>query len=307
MPLVNRKPKPDKESQPSLASTTRRGLRDMIVACLLFSMMNASVYAISAFDSNVPASVTSFVRILCNLLILAVPALIGGNPSSLFGDRRASLWLRGLFGALALMLSFAAISRIGPGESAFLNACNGVFVAILGPLVLGQRNSLLGWLAIIGSLLGVSLLFTPGDASADLLGRAMALASGFLAALAYLMVARAGRSNSPASVIFYFCLVALILHVLYFAVYGYRLPDKAETWGLLLFTGVVGSGAQHFMTRAYQAAPAALVSAVGYLAPVLSLAWGVLLFNQLPNQTALLGSLLILLFGVLLPFSRSTR
>ncbi len=276
----------------------------MVVACLLFSMMNASVYAISALDSAMPSSVISFVRILCNLFILLVPFMFGGNPASLFGDGRLSLWLRGLFGAVALMLSFAAITRIGPGESAFLNACNGVFVALLGPLVLRQRNSLLGWLAIIGSFVGVSLIFTPGEENADLLGRVMALASGFLSALAYLMVARAGRSNSPSSVIFYFCVVALVVHLLYFACYGYKVPDMAEIWGLLLLAGMLGSGAQYFMTRAYQAAPAALVSAVGYLAPVLSLGWGVLFFNQIPSQSALLGSLLILLFGVLLPFLR---
>jgi len=75
----------------------------MIVACLLFSMMNTGVYAIGNFDDSIPASVISFVRILCNLLILAVPALIGCHAASLFGDRRLSLWLRGLFGAAALM------------------------------------------------------------------------------------------------------------------------------------------------------------------------------------------------------------
>ncbi len=276
----------------------------MIIACLLFSMMNASVYSITAIDDAMPSSVISFVRILCNLLILAVPALIARHPGSLLGDRRASLWLRGLFGGIALMLSFAAISRIGPGESAFLTASSGVFVALLGPLVLGQKNSLLGWLAIIGSFAGVTLLFAPGGAQVDLLGRAMALLSGLLSALAYLMVARAGRSNSPESVIFYFCLVALIVHLAYFALYGYRVPDKAEIWGLLLFTGLVGSGAQYFMTRAYQTAPAALVSAVGYLAPVFSLGWGMLFFSQIPSHMALLGSLLILLFGLLLPFLR---
>lgn len=301
MPFLRRNLK--KSTSPA-KSTRNSGLIDMIVACLLFSMMNASVYAITALDNTMPSSVISFVRILCNLVILLIPAIFGGNAASLLGDGRPSLWLRGLFGAVALMLSFAAITRIGPGESAFLNACNGVFVALLGPLILRQRNSLLGWLAIIGSFIGVSLIFTPGAESADLLGRAMALTSGFLSALAYLMVARAGRSNSPSSVIFYFCLVALMVHLLYFACYGYKLPDRAEIWGLLLVTGILGSGAQYFMTRAYQAAPAALVSAVGYLAPVLSLGWGILFFSQFPSQTALLGSLLILLFGVLLPFLR---
>ena len=276
----------------------------MLLACLLFSLMNVCVYATKIFDADMPATMVSFVRVLSNLLILVLPALFRRKLIVLFGDRRPSLWLRGLFGTIALMLSFTAITRIGPGESAFLTASSGVFVALLGPWVLGQKNSWLVWLAILGSFAGVSLLFRPDEHSVDVVGRTMALLSGFLSALAYLMVARAGRSNSPQSVIFYFCLVALLVHLLYFASYGYQLPQKTETWGLLLLTGVLGSGAQFCMTRAYQAAPAAMVSAVGYLAPVLSLAWGVVLLDQLPSENALQGSLLILLFGVLLPFLR---
>jgi S-adenosylmethionine uptake transporter len=302
--MTNRLNKLRKKSFPT-KSNHNKGLLDMLVACLLFSLMNTSVYAISRVDDTIDGCVISFVRILCNLAILATPVLFRNDVASLFGDRRLSLWLRGLFGASALMLSFVAIQRIGPGESAFLTASNGVFIALLSPLVLKQKNTWLGWLAIIGSFAGISMLFVPGEVDADILGRSMALGSGFLSALAYLMVARAGRSNSPATVIFYFCLMALVLHALYFAVYGFRLPEQLPVWGWLLFTGVVGSGAQHFMTRAYQRAPAAAVGAVGYFAPVLSLAWGALVFEQIPSQSALLGSLLIFLFGVILPFLRS--
>lgn len=274
----------------------------MVLACLLFSWMNATVYSIRVFDNDIPATLVSFVRVVSNLAILLLPALFHNQVGELFGDKRPSLWWRGVFGSTALMLSFTSITRIGPGESAFLTATSAVFVALLGPWVLGQKNSWLVWLAILGSFAGVSLLFKPDGHSVDLIGRAMALLSGFLSALAYLMVARAGRSNSPQSVIFYFCLVAVILHGGYFGVYGVRLPLQPEIWGLLVLTGILGSGAQHFMTRAYQLAPAALVSAVGYLAPVLSLTWGFVFFAQLPGQNALLGSMLILLFGVLLPF-----
>nr|WP_225587312.1 DMT family transporter [Methylomonas fluvii] len=265
--------------------------------------MNAGAYAIGLFDTGLPPSMISFIRILANFLILTIPAQIGGRLLGLFGDARPSLWLRGLFGSTALMLSFAAIARIGPGESAFLTASSGVFVMLLGPLVLGQKNSLLVWLAIIGSFSGVSLLFD-FENSHNLFGQAMALLAGLLSALAYLMVARAGRSNTPQTVIFYFCLVGVALHSIYFARFGYRLPGSVESWGLLLLVGVSGSGAQHYMTRAYQAAPAALVSSIGYLAPVLSLAWSVLLFEQIPGQTALIGTALILVFGVMLPFLR---
>ncbi|PPD33398.1 MAG: hypothetical protein CTY19_07720 [Methylomonas sp.] len=274
----------------------------MLLACLLFSWMNASVFAIKLLETDIPPTLISFVRVVSNLAILLIPALCRNQVGQLFGDKRPSLWWRGVFGSIALMLSFTAITRIGPGESAFLTATSAVFVALLGPFVLGQKNSWLVWLAIFGSFAGISLLFKPDGHSVDLVGRAMALLSGFLSALAYLMVARAGRSNSPQSVIFYFCLVAFVLHGMYFAIYEFQIPLQPEVWSLLVLTGFLGSGAQYFMTRAYQLSPAALVSAVGYLAPVLSLTWGVMFFTQIPGQNALLGSLLILLFGVLLPF-----
>jgi len=279
-----------------------RGLVCMVVASLMFSLMNACVYAIGLCEPQLPAAVVSFVRILVNLAILAVPALLGRRFLSLFGDFRLSLWLRGLFGTLALMMSFASIQMIGPGESAFLGASSGVFVAMLGPLVLRQKNSPLVWLAILGAMAGLGLLFEPRFEPRDFMGRALGLGTGVLAALAYLMVAKAGRSNTTESVIFYFCLVGVFLHLGFFSLHGGRLPVSVDVWVLLLAGGASASVAQFYMTRAYQTAPAALVSAVAYLSPVLSLGWGVALFARTPDAQALAGCALVLVFGVMLPF-----
>ncbi len=283
-------------------SAKLRGLACMIVASLMFSLMNVCVYAIGQCEPDLPAQVVSFGRLLINMIILLAPALLAGNSLSLFGDFRLSLWLRGLFGSLALMLSFASIQMIGPGESAFLAASSAFFVALLSPLVLNQQNSGLVWLAILGAMVGLVLLFEPRFEGNDFLGRAFALGTGFLAALAYLMVAKAGRSNSTESIIFYFCLIGLAIHLAYFGYVGYQSPRSVDVWVMLLVGGISASIAQFYMTRSYQIAPAALVSAASYLSPVLSLAWGVVLFSRTPDNKALVGCALILLFGVMLPF-----
>lgn len=274
----------------------------MAVAAFLFSVMGVGVYGAALTVPPVAAPMVSFIRVAVNLAILAAPALWSGQGRALFGDGRASLWLRGVFGAVSLILSFAAIQRIGPGESAFLSASSGVFVALLGPSVLSQRNSLSVWLAIAGSLAGLFLLFQPRLGPSDLLGRSMALGSGFLAALAYLMVARAGRSNPPQAVVFYFCLVAAAIHMIYFGIFGVRWPSAPDAWGWTMLAGISGSGAQLYMTRAYQLAPAALVSSVGYAGPVMSVIWGILLFAKIPDEKALAGCMMVLLCGVVLPF-----
>ena len=283
-------------------SAQLRGLLCMIAASLMFSLMNVCVYAIGLCEPNLPVAMVSFMRLSINLVILLIPALLTGGGLSLFGDFRLSLWMRGLFGSLALMMSFASIQLIGPGESAFLAASSGVFVALLGPLVLKQQNSPMAWLAILGAMAGTGLLFEPRFDGAVFLGRALALGTGLLAALAYLMVAKAGRSNTTTSIIFYFCMIGVAIHMAYFGVVGYRLPSSGDVWVLLVAGGVSASIAQFYMTLAYQIAPAAMVSAVAYLSPVFSLAWGIALFSRTPDTKGLVGCALVLLFGTLLPF-----
>ena len=293
----------DSLEQPVFSRRDRlRGLVCMVVASLMFSLMNACVYAIGLCEPQLPSAVVSFVRILVNLAILALPALLGRRFLSLFGDLRLSLWLRGVFGTSALMMSFASIQILGPGESAFLGASSGVFVVLLGPWVLRQKNSPLVWLAILGAMVGLALLFQPRLQAGDFLGRALGLGTGVLAALAYLMVAKAGRSNSTESVIFYFCLVGVLMHLGFFAFYGGLWPSSPDVWVLLLAGGASASVAQFYMTKAYQIAPAALVSAVAYLSPVSSLALGVALFARAPDAQGWLGCALVLVFGVMLPF-----
>ncbi len=287
--------------------TLRRGIAFMLLASLFFSLMNACVYGAKLSEPTVASTTVSFIRILVNLSLLMVPALFYRNLRKLLGDLRPALWLRGLFGASALMLSFAAIQRIGVGESAFLHSSSGVFVALLSPVFLRQKNHALTWLAILCSLLGLGLLFHAALNAADRVGRALALGSGFLAALAYLMVARSGRSNAPRTIVFYFCLVGIVLHLGYFTQYGSSWPRNREFWAWAVGSGIMATSAQLYMTRAYQQAPAALLSAVGYTGPMFSLAWSILLFGQVPDRTALIGCALILIGGVALPLLSSIR
>jgi S-adenosylmethionine uptake transporter len=279
-----------------------KGLLAMLMASSFFSLMSVSVYLGSQLAHPVDALVMSFIRVSVNLALLLLPSLILGNTRLLWGDMRGSLWLRGLFGGISLILSFSSIQRIGPGESSFLTATSGVFVLALSPAFLGQKNAWYDWLAILGALLGLYFLVDPQMDTSDLPGRLLGVASGFIAALAYLMIARSGQTNPSRSIVFYFSFVAFLLHLLWFMLDPHPIPSGREAWGLAFLTGLSGSLAQAFMTRAYQLAPAALVSAIGYSVPVLNLGLSVWLLDKVPNHQALLGCLLILITGIGLPF-----
>ena len=282
-----------------------KGLIDMVVASLCFTGMGACVYSITLMEPWVEAPVVSLIRAAVNLVMLLIPALLDRRAQALFGDGRPSLWLRGLFGGTSLILSFASIQRIGPGESGFLTSSSAIFVAALGPWVLHQKNCWSDWVAILTAFGGLYLLVDPSMTDPDLSGRLMGLLAGFLAALAYLMVSRSARSNPPSIVVFYFAFIALLLHLAWFSLTGIHWPKSLEVWAMTLGAGLLGSIAQFFLTRAYQRAPAARVSQIGYLTPVLGMVLSIFLFHRTPETMALVGCGLILGAGVLLPVLRA--
>ncbi len=285
----------------------RAGLLYMVASCVCFAGMASLVYAVQLAEPESSSFVASFARVVINLLILLAYAAWHRDVRDLLGDMRPSLWWRGAFGSFALVLSFAAIKAIGVGDAQFLCASNGVFVALLAPLVLKQKNHPLAWVAIAGSLVGLYLLFEPRLGDEAPWGRAMAVSSGLLSALAYLMIARAGRSNSPNSVVFYLCFIAFFVHLGLFAAFGSVWPVRVSSYWLLLCVGISGSVGQLCLTKAYQRAPAALNSAVSYLQPVIALAFGIVFFAKVPDLRAVAGGAVVVAFGVALPFSRIKR
>jgi S-adenosylmethionine uptake transporter len=208
---------------------------------------------------------------------------------------------------MALICSFASMKAIGIGDSSFLNSSSGVFVAVLGPLVLRQKNSRVAWVAVAGSMVGLFLLFQPRLDDALPYGRTLGLASGLFAAAAYLMIARAGRSNSPRSIVFYFALVATCVHLAAFAVLDIQWPTQPLSYVMLVAAGLVASAAQIFLTRSYQNAPAAYCAAVSYLAPVASMVIGFMIFKDVPDSAAWAGAAIVLACGVVLPFAQLSQ
>lgn len=289
----------------------KRGLVDMLIASLMFAIMGALVYQTKVWNAGESPMMASFLRVFFNLIVVVILSFFVHDRDNkvlgirgLFGNFRGSLWLRGFFGSLSVMTVFYSIHAIGIGESGFLTSSSAVWVGLLSPWVLGQKNTKWGWIAILASICGLYMLYQP-DFGADLFwGRTVALASGFFAAIAYTMVARSGRTNHPLTIVFYFVFVATVLHLLWFFFQPIHWPQDTRIWLALIGAGVAATLAQLFMTRSYQRAPAAMASAVSYAAPVFNMIFAVVLFHDRPNTRSLLGATIVLLAGVALPFFR---
>ncbi len=278
-----------------------RGVGLMVACSVLFAMMATFVSAAHHHDPALSTLVTSAFRSGVNLLALI--AMARGNRALLFGDGRAALWARGVLGGLSLVTYFTALAHLGVGEAAFLNQTSAVWVALLAPVFLGERTGRLVWVAVGCSLVGVALLATPhtGEGN-DLLGRGMGLLSGLCAAGAYLTVRKAGATNRPITIVFYFTLIAAMGSVTGAVLSGDGVPRDPITLALLIGAGLSATFAQLIMTEAYRVGRAGPVAAAGAAGPLFSTVLGAIWLGQVPDTRAVLGMTLLVLSGIGLPF-----
>jgi S-adenosylmethionine uptake transporter len=286
----------------AIATAGRGGIAWMFAATLCFAVMGTAVSAAHAADPGLSTFVTSGFRSAVNLAVLV--AVAGRQPRSLLGDGRPALWVRGALGGLSLLTFFTALAHLSVGEAAFLNQTSAVWVAALGPLVLGERTAPLTWLAVAGALLGVFLL-APAPAAGFGLGHAAGLASGLFAAGAYLSIKRAARTNSAVAIVFSFTLVSTVLSVGLALGTGAAWPARPAVLGLLVLSGLAATAGQLLMTAAYRRGRAAPIAAAAATGPLLSALLGAALLGQTPGPRAAAGMAVLLVSSVLLPFFAS--
>jgi drug/metabolite transporter (DMT)-like permease len=277
----------------------RQGVQRMLVACVFFALMALCAGEAHRLDPTLSTAMTSLVRSSVNLVALVL--LARGNMGLLFGDRRAALWVRGVTGGLALVSYFAALERVGIGEAAFLNQTSAVWVAILAPLLLREPARARATLAVAGSIVGVLLLTHPRPEGSDTVGRIIGLVSGLCAAGAYLSVRRAGATNGPITIVFYFTLVATIIAGALSIGVGAKLPHDPRVWACLVGAGLAATFAQMRMTEAYALAPAALISATGAASPLLNAVAGWVFLGEVPDLAGRAGMAVLLISAVALP------
>jgi drug/metabolite transporter (DMT)-like permease len=260
----------------------------------------------------------------------SVRALIGAGVALGFARLRGvrafpkatrAMWLRSIFGTLAMACSFFALtSRYLPlADASVLNNTSPLILAVLAPLVLGERGGARVAVALPVAMIGVVLLVrppflfghafrvayfaaTPGDAlvsyRAAVLPGIVALAGAFFSACAMLSLRRATVGESPEAIAAHFSVVAFVFLGVasIFAPHGHA---SVRTFLALLAAGVSAGFAQVAMTRSYRLEQASRVSAVSYLQPVAATLLGTLVLGEPMSTTALLGIACVVSSGLM--------
>ena len=209
-------------------------------------------------------------------------------------------WRAAVLGALNIgvffALLFVAAYRLRGGGAATLGAVQPLVVAGLGALLLGQRVRPATVLAGLAGVAGVALLVLRASARLDAVGVLAGLGGAVAMGLGVVLTARWGRPV-PLLAFTGWQLTAggLLLVPLTLAVEG--LPDglDAGAVGGLAYLGLLGTALAYALWfRGVERLPAARVSFLGLLSPVVAAGLGWAVLGQALNGWQLAGAALAL-------------
>jgi drug/metabolite transporter (DMT)-like permease len=284
-----------------------------IAGALLFSGMGVFLFQARALDVDFAASAAGLTRLIANTFFAFLPiaALLRFTPPVTKAERistKVALLLWAACGGATLITYNSAILEIGMGQASFLQSSQTIFIALLSPMLARQKVQGWAWLALIGSCLGLGL-FQRGsaEAGASALGQLLAIASGFFAALSYLVLARLRQRASAREVTLYWCGGVAIATLLQMPFERGAWPASSEIWALLIFAGILASAGNVLYALAYQKVSAMEISLISYLTPVASLVLDAIFFGILPHFGAWLGAGLIIASSLLLPILEARK
>lgn len=278
----------------------------MVGATLLFALMGAAVKAASALYT--PGEIV----LVRSAIGMAAMALLLRWRGIAFTSPLPRLHLaRSVSGVVALCLWFTAIGALPLATAMTLNSMSSVWVAVfvVGAVLLHRRGGTTAAdhggvdagrvAAVLAGFAGVVLVLQPTLAQDQWLHGLVGLASGVLAAVAYLQVSALGRAGEPGErVVFYFSATGVLFGAAYALLDGGFSPHTPRGLLLLATIGSLATLAQWMMTEAFARGATLGIAAMQYLGIVFSALLGLLLFGETLSTAALLGMGLIIAAGV---------
>ncbi|WP_086298681.1 DMT family transporter [Campylobacter devanensis] len=286
------------------------GIYYMLIASLLFAGTGALSKILSSELSSI--EIVFFRNIIGLGLIIW---MIYKRPLHQAGGKFWLLAFRGVIGTIGLYAFFYNIAHIDLATAFTFSKTSPIFTALLAAFIFKERLSYLGWFAIFIGFIGILFVIEPtlGVSKDEYIG----LLSGIGAALAYTSIRGLRKHYDTRAIVlsFMLCGSAMPLLSMIIGSFYYR-PDldflispfimpSLTSWVMVILMGLLATGFQIYLTKAYAASKkAGVVAAVGYSDVIFSMIFGLILGDALPDAWAFLGIVMIIGAGILVARER---
>lgn len=256
-----------------------------------------------------------FVRSLISIPLLFIIIGLDPAPPKLKTSRPFLHAIRGFMQFLAYTSFYLAIAAMKLADAVAIAFSAPLVITALSVVFLGEKVGIKRWIAILGGFAGVLVIVQPGAGvfePAALLAVMCAVTYG----IAQLMVKPLGRGDGGAQMALYATLVYTVasgglwfvigdggylvdgMHPsLSFLLRAWTMPTPLHM-GMMMATGLISAIGMYCLAQAYRVGDASAVSPFEYTGLIWAIAFGFLIFGEVPTVVSLVGIAMIVVAGL---------
>ena len=285
----------------------------MLLAALGFSIMGG---AAKALKGSFNAGQLVFWRNIVGLIVLVI-SFTNRTPVNK-GGKLPRLIFRGLMGTIALYTLLYCIMHLPLGTAMSYNLTSALFIALFSFLLFREYAGRWVLLAVLIGFTGMLLIYKP-NIHLPWFYHLAGLISGITSAIAYLTVGRLTNFYDTRVIVLSFVLTGVLTPLLFVLIrFLFQLPadellfidwrwPQSNEWWIVLLMGSAALFGQYFVTKAYGADKAGVVSAISYANIIFSIFIGMMLGDAFPDWVSLVGILCIISSGLIISFIKARR
>jgi len=281
----------------------------------LFSALNGAVAKILSEDLSALEIV--FYRNLIGVAIILYT--LKHTAPKLSGGKFHLLFVRGLFGFLAMILFFYTITVIPLGEAITLNKTSPLFVTILAYYLLKEHLSINTIFALLIGFFGIILITKPFEFSISY-EHFLGILGGFFAAAAYTTIKKIKDIYDARVIVLSFVFIGSLFPAILFLIAPYvevphaisflfpefRLPQTMFIWVLIVFMAITATSSQWLLTKAYSNSNVSIIGVISYANIPFAVGFGWMLGDKFPDYLTFGGVGLIILGGIFVGRAKNT-
>ena len=282
---------------PAYGHNAAQGILWMLLSMLLYVCMDTiGKYLAQTY----PVIEIVWARFLFHLLLVA-PVIWTQMPGALVSKSYRFQGLRAAMVVLTNLSMITAMRFIPMAEASAVASASPLIVTALSVFILKEKVGPRRWSGVVIGFVGVLIVVRPGMGLVHP-ATALPLAAALFYAINQVTTRKLGGIDNPMTTVFYTALFGVLATSTVVPFY-WTTPEPADL-GLMAGMGLCSFLGHYANARAFQAAPAATVTPFNYSILLWATLTGFIVFDDLPDQWTLLGSLVIVGSGLYI-FRRS--
>ncbi len=272
----------------------------MIASVISFSIMDICVKWLDYYPVGQVLFLRFFIGFIPIFFIIPKNRLLDFYKTSRPGLHA----FRAVCGALAIIALFFGLRELPLADVISLTFGGPIFVTVASIFFLSERVGIKRWSAVLIGFIGMLLIVQPAFVELNYYYIAPIIFCIFFACVA-ISVRSLSKTEPNYTIAFYFTLLCTVLGLLSMIKGDWIIPSKTDLM-IFIVLGLCGSIGNLLLTHSYRLAEASLVTPIKYLSLIFAIAFGFLIWSEIPKLLTLFGALLVIASSLII-FMRENK